>query len=77
MTKKNETRTPWFPGSVKPVRPGVYEREYGLNNVAFCRWNEGWYCSSLKNEIASRARKPSGNQSLPWRGLAVNPEAKE
>jgi len=32
--------TPWFPGSVKPVREGVYERRMGSTSMLrYSHWN--------------------------------------
>lgn len=78
----NRERTPWFPGSVKPKRPGVYERKY-LQEVAFSRWNgREWLCGyfaarehAIDRAAATRTR--SFNQSVPWRGLSQDPQGGE
>lgn len=78
MSKKPKlTRT--FPGAVKPVRDGVYQRNY-----AFRTQKSYWCYSNFQNgtwdfgadtpEGALEFRgSVSGSQELPWRGLASNP----
>jgi hypothetical protein len=70
MSKK---LTPWFPGNVKPVRSGYYERDWtGDGNTAGFDpdyWDgDIWRLS--KFGIAWRQRA----KALPWRGLAKAPE---
>jgi hypothetical protein len=64
--------TPWFPGHVKPVRVGVYERLYDEEsggpqalrcNFDGLRWSVHLECSGDKSHV-------SGYQNLRWRGLA-------
>ena len=68
--------TPWFPGSVKPVRKGVYQREYTYGktpNVQYCYWNgKAWAMGEHTVERAEWNRNAfilAPNQSLPWRGV--------
>lgn len=73
--------TPWFPGDVKPARPGVYKRKRPVGLRAFgCfsywdgrRWRMS--SSSLK-EAGTLPRTPSLFQQLPWRGLTQDPKGK-
>lgn len=66
--------TPWFPGSVKPVRAGVYERRYSGNAIAYSRWDgTQWLHGSYEFDLARRAKYPTFQPSLPWRGLAAKP----
>ena len=64
--------TPWFPGDVKPVRVGVYERDYLPSNPrAYCYW-AGMKWSTWRRtprQAADGYCKPSGFQKLPWRGV--------
>ena len=67
-------KTPWFPGSVKPVRNGVYERDYPNSGVVFCRFYKGaWQYAHKDHYIASRQTEESFTQDFPWRGLAQDP----
>lgn len=71
--------TPWFPADVKPVRPGVYERDMesvGLRGYGqWSHWDgERWGGYGADKKIAMRnAESPSAYQSIPWRGLARKP----
>jgi hypothetical protein len=74
--------TDWFPGSAKPTRKGVYERDDtgtvmcdGRPN--FSKWDGSKWCSSeVTAESAARNSWESCEQDLPWRGLAENPNAR-
>lgn len=67
-------RTPWFTGRVKPVRPGVYQRNFGYA-VKFARWDgKRWFMSQYTPREAEEDTWPSGYSSLPWRGLATKPK---
>lgn len=61
--------TPWFDGSVQPVRVGWYERE--LHGDIFRDWFDGYGFLSA----------PDGYrwvlQELRWRGLAQQPKGKK
>lgn len=66
-------KTPWFDGSVKPVRPGVYEVSW--NGMAFAprfsHWNGrrwGFRDFSAKEAHETRASKAMG-PIHEWRGL--------
>lgn len=69
MSKKK--LTPWFDGDVKPVRPGIYERNY---HSAFIEPKDYWdgqkwmlsFNGTTASDIISGIR-------LPWRGLARRP----
>jgi hypothetical protein len=63
-------RTPWFPGTVKPMRVGVYEREYGEYDFLYCRWDgKYWYACAMTPKQAEKAPGLSAMQNLPWRGV--------
>lgn len=73
--------SPWFPGTVAPARPGVYQRDYPARIFdLYCRWDgQQWFDAKLSIEAAARssvssAYQCSGPAALPWRGL-VKPEA--
>ena len=63
----------WFPGHMKPARPGVYERNlvYQYSYWDGLQWHLG---GNLYDHLYSTP--PSWNQSASWRGLASDPEAK-
>jgi hypothetical protein len=69
--------TDWFPGSAKPVRKGVYQREYPhfakTTVPQYCYWNgKGWGMGEHSVEQAMRhenAFMVAPRQSLPWRGV--------
>jgi hypothetical protein len=72
--------TPWFDGRVKPVREGVYQRDYNQHgnraNLQYCYWN-GRHFSRANGTVdsADTCEFRSDAQHLPWRGLASDPEA--
>ena len=63
--------TPWFPGTVKPVRVGVYERKYRNGWRAYCSWTgKAWSSpSSAPKEAAMIKFSRSANQNVSWRGV--------
>jgi hypothetical protein len=74
-------KTPWFDGSVKPVRPGVYERRLSrTSQVRFARWIYGaWRSPALTAEQAAAETnqsmfQPGGLLGFKWRGLAEEPK---
>ena len=65
--------TQWFPGTVKPVRPGVYQRNlWGKGALpAYSYWNgERWCLCRPTAHEAVEERHPSDVQDAPWRGVA-------
>lgn len=76
MTKK---LTPWFPGHIKPARPGVYQRQFNATPdlPLYSRWDgNAWRVSMSRPDVAAVVCSVSKAQVLPWRGLAQDP-AKE
>jgi hypothetical protein len=68
--------TDWFPGSAKPVRKGVYQREYTYGKskqIQHCYWNgRSWSMGERTAEEAmcnEFAFMESPHQQLPWRGV--------
>lgn len=56
-------KTGWYQGWQKPIRIGLYERNYGPGSIIMCTWNgRSWY-SPYTGINESRY------QVLPWRGL--------
>jgi hypothetical protein len=68
--------TPWFPGNVKPVRPGVYQQMCGFNrDVGYQYWDgKVWGLWSRTIEGARHDGWPASPQNDPWRGLAEEPK---
>lgn len=64
--------TPWFPGDLKPVRVGVYERKYDTTQTAYCHFDgQNWRFGTTSLHFASDAasKRLSNAQNLPWRGV--------
>ncbi len=66
--------TPWFPGTVKPVHPGVYQRMLNVEIVYAYFGGKNWYVSSPSYEQAringKNADRVSAVQtSSQWRGV--------
>jgi hypothetical protein len=68
--------TPWFPGSVEPVREGVYQRQFGsTDNLGYCFWDgTHWHFRALTPIGAMNTSLVSTFHRLPWRGLAKEPK---
>lgn len=66
--------TPWFDGSEKPKRKGVYERVF-FDRLRFSRWDgKQWYVGRASAEEASQEEYPAILQDgCKWRGLAQKP----
>ena len=66
--------TPWFPWHIKPVRPGVYQRE----SLSYSYWTGShWVASDQTVKEAADPRffdLPSCVQDMPWRGIAEEPK---
>ena len=77
---KQETQlTDWISGDLKPVRDGVYEREYyhTENSRAFCKFSNGeWYIGAWTIDDANSETDTSEYQNDRWRGLAKNTKVK-
>ena len=69
--------TPWFPGHIKPVRPGVYQTDSdGYPEPLFQHWNgRFWGCAytSVDNAAVNNSWR-SMFQNDAWRGLAEEPK---
>ena len=79
MSKK---LTPWYPGHIKPVRPGVYQQRSGYEKrLGFQWWNgkkwSSWFSSAESALLHGRNGPPADLrfQNDPWRGLAQEPKA--
>lgn len=66
--------TPWYPGHIKPVRPGVYQQMCGHNrDLGYQRWDgKAWSrWAYTAEEVANLSCFLDCND--PWRGLAEDP----
>lgn len=65
--------TPWFPGHIKPHRPGVYELDFTWSRERwFARWT-GWEWAvprSTPTLAEEQVLVSLVQDDLPWRGLA-------
>lgn len=69
----DKTRTEWFNGKVKPLYPGVYEREFS-SECRYAYWTgTRWRLSSRNLKTARRERAGANGIFFRWRGLAVKP----
>lgn len=68
--------TQWFPPSVKPARPGVYELggTYRGEWAYFDGLRWGW-ASHSRSAAAAQFHTHGASQNKPWRGLAERPGA--
>lgn len=80
-TNKGDGFTPWFPGEVRPVRPGVYQRRIPLAKphgrawsverylLVYARWNgKCWLAYGMTAKAAAQNRAVSSFRGCPWRG---------
>lgn len=66
--------TDWIDGDTKPVRVGVYERDFYFG-ITYCYWDGKKWCKGHANiDDAVLKKSKSTFQSLPWRGLAEEPK---
>ncbi len=79
MTKK---LTKWFGPDEKPVRIGVYERDY--QHPTYQYWNGKYWCrcaigpiDAITNTYKSDLQNISDGREIPWRGFTTNQEAGE
>lgn len=72
MTLRSKT-TDWFPHTKKPVRVGVYQREFSMQPpcIRFSYWDgHRWAQLGMSPFIAETMKeKISAFQNLRWRGL--------
>lgn len=64
--------TGWYPGEVKPVRVGLYERIYDDNAAHVSYWTGEYFSVFLERheqEDDFYRLMPSIFQNEPWRGL--------
>lgn len=71
--------TPWFKGSVKPVRPGVYQRMFPTG-VLHATWTGHQWLRARRTAFLARHTKDVSLQQVgldcvSWRGLAYDPNA--
>ena len=74
----NDQLTPWFDGSTKPARKGVYQRCPFKTNAYWYSYFDGrfWHVGAscpIAAYAFYRKRDVSLTQHPPWRGLAQKP----
>lgn len=71
---KHAEMTDWFPGDVKPVRPGVYETKEPDGSIWFNEFDgfDWFYGNHACVPSKSRTVLPS-ERLISWRGLASDP----
>ena len=79
MTDKPKL-TPWYPSSVKPARPGVYNTSYvdswHSKWTGYSYWDgRAWTSQCRDPERARVSGTYYANQNKRWRGLAEAPTA--
>lgn len=74
--KQEPELTDWISGDLKPVRPGVYQRQFqdGNKHGYSCFYRGNWLCWEETVEDAEKNQFVSSHQNRLWRGLAKNPE---
>lgn len=65
--------TPWYPGNIKPVRSGVYERDYGKYSYWNARKGQWGAWGAFISIAEKNSDVESSLQHQPWRGLAEKP----
>jgi hypothetical protein len=64
--------TPWFDGSVNPVRKGAYQRQSRMGLYSYWnghKWEAGCNSAARANDRADPSdRWASDDQDAPWRG---------
>lgn len=61
--------TPWFKGTVKPVRKGVFERKY-KHGAYKCYWDgKKWFTGFFVSDSKFIRTYISEFQELSWRGV--------
>lgn len=67
--------TPWFDPKTKPIRLGVYQRNY-FGRLWYSYWNGSYWgqLSALYQFAVHYRLIESQYQELPWRGYTRNPE---
>ena len=79
FTKKD--LTPWYPGDVNPVRPGLYEVNYGSHDYpsTYYQYFDGkfWYYGHTDPKTAMNRYNTDRTPRFylhQWRGLKHNPD---
>lgn len=82
MSKNKQKLTPWFDGSVKPSRIGVYMQKdaFGARD-GFQHWDgklwRGWGHTISEARRLKDLEIDFKHQNDPWRGLAEDPNKSE
>jgi len=68
--------TPWFAGADKPVRTGVYQRNFPAGPYS-CWDGARWLQDRATVAVAAVQTRPSRYQEASWRGLVEPSEPQE
>lgn len=74
--------TSWFPGTVKPARPGVYQTRESDGTKFYNEWDGRrwhWGIGHSPAKATNQGVMPADRQRLlvtSWRGLAASQESK-
>lgn len=60
--------TDWFAGRLKPVREGVYRRQFPAGPYACWSAHQGWHDDAATPEDAAGQTRIARRQDAPWRG---------
>lgn len=79
---RDQKRSPWIGGGIKPTLVGVYQRDFRPNrpgkDVRWVLWDgKLWHAYGKSIDDAARNPHVSAFQSLPWRGLRYDPALTE
>lgn len=75
----SEQLTDWFPASVKPLRPGVYEVKNTYDTTRWFSFFDGyefkWWDMTVGAAFSRRAAETNAEADF-WRGLAADPHSR-
>jgi hypothetical protein len=66
--------TQWYPGTIKPAREGVYQKQLPTSIVYSRWWGGKWRALAMLADDAARQTQESAFAGRPWRGLAEEPK---
>jgi hypothetical protein len=70
----DEELTPWFPTTVSPARPGLYQRDYGPELQRLTAVPDWWDGEQWGIVGIVDGRRVKAMNDMPWRGLVKEPK---
>lgn len=64
-------KTPWFDGSIRPARKGLYERNF-TGGISLCMWTGRYWLTPWGERSGFQPVEING-RFRSWRGLAEKP----